>query len=121
MGDQKRVHEEINSEKAALTLARQELQAAYHEGRLLYVKSEKQEEQNNKLTTDNKAMKKRVVDLEADIISGSSANLQQNMQQQREQQVVVEDLGKRIEELAEMVQTLSLKSESLTKQNAILS
>ena len=43
------------------------------------------------------------------------------MQQQREQQVVVDGLELRIEELAEMVQTLSLKSESLTKQNAILS
>ena len=29
LGDQKRIHEEINSEKAALTPTRQELQAAY--------------------------------------------------------------------------------------------
>ena len=80
-----------------------------------------EEKKNHQLTTDNKIMKRKVVDLEADIISGSSANLQQNMQQQREQQVVVEDLGKRIEELAEMVQNLYLKNESLATQNAILS
>ena len=55
-------------------------------------------------------MKKRVVDLEADIISASSADLQQNVQQQRELQIVVEDLGKRIEELAEMVQNLAEKT-----------
>ena len=33
---------------------------------------------------------------------------------------MVEDLGKRIEELTAMVQDLSSKNESLTKQNAIL-
>ena len=66
-------------------------------------------------------MKKKVVDLKADIISGTSPNFQQHMQQQREQQNVVDGLELRIEELAEMVQTLSLKNESLTKQNAILS
>ena len=58
--------------------------------------------------------------LEADIIFGSSDNLQQSMQQHKEQQAVVEDLWKRIEELTAMVQYLSSKNESLTKQTAIL-
>ncbi len=65
-------------------------------------------------------MKKTVVDLEADIIAGTSTNFQQNMQQQSEQKAVVEALEARVEELAGRVQTLSSKSESLTKQNAIL-
>ncbi len=49
VGEQRQMKEEIHSEKAALTMAKQELQAAYQEGRLLYAKSEKQEENINKL------------------------------------------------------------------------
>ena len=59
VGEQRQMKEDIHSEKAALTIAKQELQAAYQEGRLLFTKSEKQEENINKLIDDNKAMKKK--------------------------------------------------------------
>ena len=120
VGEQRQMKEEIHSEKAALTIAQQELQAAYQERRLLFDKAEKQEEQINKLINDNKAMKKKVVDLEADVIAGSSTNFQQQFQQPKEQKAVVEALEARLEELAGLVQTLSSQNESLTKQSAIL-
>ena len=62
VGEQRQMKEEIHSEKAALTIAKQELQAAYQEGRLIFAKAEKQEGQINKLADDNKAMKRKVVD-----------------------------------------------------------
>ncbi len=62
IGEGRQMKEEIHSEKAALTIANQKLQSAYQEGRLIYVKSEKQEEQINKLIEDNKVAKKKVVD-----------------------------------------------------------
>ena len=52
LGDQKRVHDELNSEQAVLGRTRQELQAAYQEGRLLYAKSEKQYQKITQLTAD---------------------------------------------------------------------
>ena len=60
LGDQNRTHEELNSEHAALSRTRQEFQADYQEGRLLYAKSEKLEENNEQLTTENSTMKKRL-------------------------------------------------------------
>ena len=120
VGEQRQMKEEIHSEKAALTIAKQELQAAYQEGRLLYTKSEKQEENINKLLEDNKATKKKVVDLEAERIAGTSANFQKQFQQQTDQKAVVEALEARVEEMAGLVQNLTSQSEPLTKQNAIL-
>ena len=112
--------EEIHSEKAALTIANQKLQSAYQEGRLIYVKSEKQEEQINKLIEDNKMAKKKVVDLEAELIAGTSASFQQQYQQQTNQQAAVEALEARIEELSGQVQSLTSQNESLQTQNATL-
>ena len=110
VGEQRQMKDEIHLEKAALTIAKQELQAAYQEGRLLFAKAEKQEEHINKLTNDNKAMKKNLVDLEADFIVGSSTNFQQQFQQQTEQKAVVEALDARVEELAGLVQTIFLRA-----------
>ena len=85
------------------------------------MKSDKQEEQIERLTTDNKTMKKKVVDLEADIIAGSSTNFPQQMQQQQQdQKAVVEALEARNEELEGLVKTLSSKNDALHQQNAIL-
>ena len=83
------------------------------------MKSEKQEEQIERLTTDNKTMNK-LVDLEADIIAGSSTNFQQQMQQQQNQKAVVEALEARNEELEGLVKTLSSESDALHQQNVIL-
>lgn len=52
--NQKRVHEQLYSEQAALGRVRQELQAAYQDGRVLFTKAEKQDQQLQQLKTDNR-------------------------------------------------------------------
>ena len=57
-----------------MTIAYQILHQAYQEGHLIFVKSEKQEEQISKLIDDNKAANTTIVGLKADLISGASEN-----------------------------------------------
>ena len=108
------------SEKAELTVAHQKLHQAYQEGRLIFVKSEKQEEQISKLIEDNKVANKTIVELKADLISGASENFKQQFQQQTNQQAAVESLEARVEELSGLVKTLTSQKDALQLKNDVL-
>ena len=116
----RQMKEELSSEKAEMTIAQQQLKAAYQEGRLLFVKVEKQEAQITKLIEDNKAANKTIVELKADIIAGASENFQKQFQQQIDQQDAVDSLKAKIEELVGSVKTLTSQNDALNVKNAVL-
>ena len=103
-----------------MTIAQQQLKAAYQECRLLFVKVEKQEAQITKLIEDNKAANKTIVELKADIIAGASENFQKQFQQQINQQDAVDSLKAKIEELVGSVKTLTSQNDALNVKNAVL-
>ena len=74
LAEARKMKKELSAEKAEMTLAQQRINSAFQEGRLLYVKVEKQEAQIAQLIEDNKVANKTIVDLKADIISGASEN-----------------------------------------------
>ncbi len=112
--------EELSSEKTEMTIAQQQLKAAYQEGRLFFVKVEKQEARITKLIEDNKVANKTIVELKAQLDSGASASFQQQFQQQLDQQVTIASLKDMIEELIDSVKTLTSQKEALSAKNATL-
>ena len=103
-----------------MTLAQQKLNSAFQEGRLLFVKVEKQEAHIAQLIEDNKAANKTIVELKADIISGAFENFQKHFQQQVDQQEIVASLKDKIEELVGSIKTLTSQNDALRARNATL-
>ena len=120
LGDQKRVLEDLLSEKAAQGRTQQELQAAYQEGRILVAKTEKQDQQLLALKNENLSLKNQVTRLTADVMTGSSQNFQQQMEQQSRHREASEERDRKIQDLTAQVQDLSSQNQSLRSQNTAL-
>ena len=120
LAEARQMKDEAESEKAEATLTRQKLQQALQEGRLIFVKSEKQEEQIAKLIEENKVANQTIVGLKADIASGASENFKQQVQQYSIHQDAVQALEARIEELEGMVKTVTFQNGTLRTKNQIL-
>ncbi len=71
---------ELDAEKAETNIAKQRINTAFQEGRLLHVQVEKLETQVAQLLEDNKVANQTIVQLKA-MKSGDSSTIQQQLQQ----------------------------------------
>jgi len=114
--DARKMKKKLEAEKAEATIAQQRIKSAFQEGRLLFVKVEKQDAQIAQLIEDNKVANKTIAELKAQVISGASDNFQQQFQQQLDQQETVASLKDKIEELIGSVKKADFAKRSPGRQ-----